>query len=119
MVRSPKRNLEHPSARQCGRVPSLRQAGRPRAMVRCVREAHTYDMRKRVREPYRLQCVQQRLAILGLELQQGQRAQLSKATQARQERAEGLAMNMNSIVAQGAQLLGTGVGGVSAAAASG
>ena len=56
---------------------------------------------------------------LGLELEQGQREQLAKATQARQERAEGLAMSLNSMVGQGAQLLGTGVGGVTAAAAGG
>ena len=56
---------------------------------------------------------------LGLELEQGQREQLAQATAARQQKAEGLAMNLNSIVAQGAQLLGTGVGGVTAAAAGG
>ena len=55
----------------------------------------------------------------GFALDVAQKQLLEKATQARQERAEGLAKNLNSIVAQGAQLLGTAAGGVAAAAAGG
>ena len=54
-----------------------------------------------------------------LALDEAQKQQLEKATQQRQERAEGLAKNMNSIVAHGAQLLGTAAGGAVAAAAGG
>ena len=55
----------------------------------------------------------------GAGLDEEQRSQLTEAAQKRQETAEGLAKNLSSIVAHGAQLLGTGVGGAVAAATGG